>query len=298
MHNALLILPDFALILLGYALRRLLQLGDHFWSGLEKLIYLVLFPALLFNALARSHIHFTAAAPLVASGLTALTSGITLGLLARPLFHQKPMVFASHFQGAFRYNSYIGLAVAGKVYGAAGIAAMGILVGTMVPVANVAAVWMLARHSNAGLLRELSRNPLILATLAGLAFNALGQELPAPAGQFLGRLSEAAIALGLLAVGAALRLKGDAGNHAPGIYLTAVKLLAVPAATWLVAAHLDLPTVYFHTAMMFAALPTATSCYILAVRMGGDGPGTAWLISASTLASMLTLPLWLVLIGP
>jgi hypothetical protein len=58
MHDTLLILPDFALILFGFGLRRVLQLGYHFWSGLEKLIYLVPFPALLFNALAKSHIDF------------------------------------------------------------------------------------------------------------------------------------------------------------------------------------------------------------------------------------------------
>jgi predicted permease len=48
--------------------------------------------------------------------------------------------------------------------------------------------------------------------------------------------------------------------------------------------------------VLFAALPTATSAYILAVRMGGDGPGVAWLVSASTVAAMLTLPLWLSLL--
>lgn len=298
MHNALLILPDFALILLGFALRRALQLGDHFWSALEKLIYLVLFPALLFNALARTHIDFRAAAPLVLAGLTALGTGIFLGLLARPLFGQRSMAFASQFQGAFRYNSYIGLAVAGKLYGSAGIAAMGILVGCMVPVANLAAVWMLARHAKARLFSELARNPLILATLSGLAFNGAGLELPAPAAQFLGRLAEASIALGLLAVGAALRLKGNAENHAPGVYLLAVKHLAVPAATWFAAGALGLSGVYFHSAVIFAALPTATSCYILAVRMNGDGPGTAWLVSASTLTGMFTLPLWLMAMGP
>jgi len=49
--------------------------------------------------------------------------------------------------------------------------------------------------------------------------------------------------------------------------------------------------------VMFGALPTASSAYILAMRMGGDGPGVAWLISASTLGAMLTMPFWLVALG-
>lgn len=286
MSAVLLLLPDFALILLGSLLRRWLHLGDHFWSGLEKLIYFVLFPGLLFGTLARTRIDFAAASPL-------LLTGALLGLLAKPLFRQRPIVFASQFQCAFRYNSYIGLAVAAKLHGAEGVAAMGILVGTMVPVANLLAVGMLARHGETGLLRELARNPLIIATLSGLAFNAAGFTLPAVPLQFFARLGEASIALGLLSVGAALRLRGQGGAHGPAIYFTAVKLLALPALAWWLARALGLSGVYYDSAVLFAALPTATSAYILAVRMGGDGPGVAWLVSASTLAAMLTLTFWI-----
>lgn len=296
MSAVLLLIPDFALILLGSLLRRLLHLGDHFWSGLEKLIYFVLFPGLLFGTLARTRIDFAAAAPLVGSGLAVLLAGATLGLLAKPLFGQKPIVFASQFQCAFRYNSYIGLAVAAKLHGTAGLAAMGILVGTMVPVANLLAVGMLARHGETGLVRELARNPLIIATLSGLAFNAAGFTLPAVPLQFFGRLGEASIALGLLSVGAALRLRGQSGSHGAAIYFTAVKLLALPALAWWLGQALQLSGVYYDSAVMFAALPTATSAYILAVRMGGDGPGVAWLVSASTLAAMVTLSGWIALL--
>ncbi len=297
MSSILLLLPDFALILLGFGLRRAMHLGDHFWSGLEKLVYFVLFPALLFHAIARTKIDFAAAAPFIASGMIALASGMVLGWLARPLFGLRPMAFASQFQCSFRFNSYIGLAVAGKLHGAAGIAAMGILIGAMVPPANLASIWMLARHGNLGVVREIARNPLILGTVAGLLFNVSGLELPGVAAQFLARLSEASIALGLLAVGAALKLRGESGSHLPSAWFLAVKLAAVPAAAWLAARALGLSGVYFDVAVMFGALPTASSAYILAMRMGGDGPAVAWLISASTLTAMLTMPLWLAVLG-
>lgn len=293
---ALLLLPDFALILLGSLLRRWLRLGDHFWSGLEKLIYVVLFPALLFGTLAKSRIDFAAAAPLVATGLAVLLTGALLGLAARPLFGQAPLAFASQFQCAFRYNSYIGLAVAAKLNGLEGVAAMGILIGTMVPVANLLAVGMLARHRETGLLRELARNPLILATLSGLAFNAAGFSLPAMPMQLFSRLGEASIALGLLSVGAALKLRGHTGAHGAAIYFTAVKLLALPALAWWLGRALGLGGVYYESAVLFAALPTATSAYILAVRMGGDGPGVARLVTVSTVTAMVTLPVWLTLL--
>lgn len=294
MTIALALLPDFLLILLGQALRRWLHLGDHFWTGLEKLVYFVLFPALLFNALARANLAWATAAPLVITGMLAMVTGMLLGGLARWLFPMSPVSFASQFQCAFRFNTYIGLAVAAKLHGAAGIAAMGLATGAMVPLANVAAVGMLARHGGVSLWRELAKNPLVLATLAGLLWNMLGLTLPAPAAQFLGRLAEAAIALGLLAVGSALRLRGTpGGGHKAAGWFLATKLLAMPLAAIFIARQFGLTGLYFDIALIFAALPTASSAYILAQRMGGDGASVAWLISASTLAAMVTLPLWL-----
>ena len=294
MTTALGLLPDFLLIILGYALRRWLHLGDHFWTGLEKLVYFVLFPALLFNSLARADLAWATAAPLLATGLLTMMTGMLLGGVARCLFTMSHASFASQFQCAFRFNTYIGLAVAAKLYGTEGIAAMGLLTGAMVPPVNLAAVGMLARLGGASVWRELAKNPLLLGTLAGLAWNISGLPVPAPVAQFMGRLADAAIALGLLAVGAALRLKGrPGGGYGAGAWFLGVKLLALPLVTIAVAGLMGLTGVYFGVALAFAALPTASSAYILAQRMGGDGASVAWLISAGTLAAMVTLPLWL-----
>lgn len=297
MNIALALFPDFALILLGYGLRRLMPLGDHFWTGLEKLIYFVLFPALLFSAITKAPLS-AAALPLIGTGAVAMAGAMLLALAARPLVRVTPISYASQFQCAFRYNTYIGLAVAAKLHGAAGIAAMGLLAGGMVPFANIAAVWMLARHGEASVWRELAKNPLFLATVVALLWNLAGFGVLAPVGAFLGRLAEAAIALGLLAVGAALRLRGTLGRDGRGLaaWLLAVKLVAMPLIALATARGVGLAGIHFDVAIMFAALPTASSAYILAQRMGGDGARVAWLISAGTLLGMATLPLWLALL--
>lgn len=295
---ALALLPDFALILLGGGLRRVLQLGDHFWTGVEKLVYFVLFPALLFSGLVKARIDWSAAGPLLAVTMGAMVTGMVLGHGAR-LFRISPMSFASQYQCAFRFNSYIGLAVAGKLFGMPGIAAMAIVVGVMVPPANLAAVWMLARYGEASVWRELARNPLILATVAGTTANVAGFQPPEVLLQFLGRLGEAAIALGLLAVGAGLRTantKIGAGATAAAVYLLAVKLIAMPLAALGLIRWFELSGVYAGVALVYAALPTASSAYILAQRMGGDGARVAWLISAGTLLGMLSLPFWLTML--
>lgn len=297
MQSFLLLLPDFALIALGVLLRRHGGLGAAFWQGTEKLVYFVLFPALLFNALARASIDLTSFAPLFLVGLLTMAGGLLLALLGRPLMGLDAMGFASRVQCAYRFNTYIGIAVAGKFGGAAGVAAMGALCGAMVPFANMAAVGLLAHHGQGRLGRELVRNPLIIATLAGMAFNVSGMSLPSPVLPFLQRLAEAAVTLGLLAVGAALQVGNSGGRRIGAFYLCAVKLLALPALAWVLASVAGLGGAAFATAVIFAALPTASSAYILAMRMGGDGPGVAWLISATTVAAAATLTFWLSLLA-
>jgi hypothetical protein len=292
MNTALLLLPDFTLILLGTAIRRWMHLGDHFWNGVEKLVYFILFPALLINAIVKTHLDLGAALPLLGTAFAAMAAGMLLGLLPRPFLKLPALTFASLFQCGYRFNSYIALAVAGMLHGAPGIATMGLIVGAAVPLANLVSVWMLARHGEVGLWREVARNPLIWGTAAGFILNLAGFVPPAPLQAFLGRLADASIALGLITVGAALRLDGAAAVRGISLWLLAVKLLALPLIAAVVGRLLGLEGLNYQVAVLFAALPTASSAYILAMRMGGDGRSVAWLISATTLGSMLTLPLW------
>jgi len=292
MTTALLLFPDFALILLGAAIRRWMHLGDHFWNGVEKLVYFILFPALLINAIVKTRLDLGAALPLLGTAFAAMIGGMLLGLLPKLVVKLPPLTFASLFQCGYRFNSYIALAVAGMLFGAPGIATMGLIVGAAVPLANLVSVWMLARHGEVGLWREVARNPLIWGTAAGFLLNLAGFVPPAPVQAFLGRLADASIALGLITVGAALRLEGSPGVRGISLWLLAVKLLALPVIAAVVGRQLGLDGLNYRVVVLFAALPTASSAYILAMRMGGDGRSVAWLISATTLGSMLTLPLW------
>ena len=89
MNTALLLLPDFALILLGAAIRRWMHLGDHFWNGVEKLVYFILFPALLVNAIVKTRLDLGAALPLLATAFAAMAGGMILGIVPR-LFSRLP----------------------------------------------------------------------------------------------------------------------------------------------------------------------------------------------------------------
>ena len=293
MSIANILIPDFALIALGLLLRRYGGFAEDFWRGLERFVYYLLFPALLFGALAGGRVTFGAAGGLIATALVFTAIGMGLGYLAKPLFQPPAMVFASGFQCAFRFNSYVGLAILGGLHGLDGVAVFGLLVGVMVPIANVVAVWALAHHGDGRIWGELARNPLIISTLAGMLWSALGLPLPTIAATTLHFLGEAALPIGLIAVGAGLHLEALTERKRLMAYLIVVKLLVLPTVAFFVARAIGLRGVYFDSALVLAALPTASSAYILATQMRGDGRLVASVISLNVALAVVTLPAWL-----
>lgn len=295
MPIALIILPIFTLILLGWGVRRWMLQEEAFWRGLERLIYFAFFPALLFHTLSHAPLDFAQATPMLLVGIGYTVIGMALGYASQWLFADPPRVFAAAFQCSFRFNSYVGLALAGALFGRPGIAAIGLLMGFLVPLANVAAVAVLARHGEGDWLKSILGNPLILATAGGLVFSQTGLSLPGAADAALELLARASLPLGLIAVGAGMRFSGL--GHARGHlwYGVTVKLLVLPAIAWGLGRLAGLQGVWFTTALLLAALPHSTVAYLLAVRMGGDGRISANQISLTTLLSMLTLPVWLAL---
>ncbi|CAB3726563.1 auxin efflux carrier [Achromobacter insolitus] len=283
------------LVALGWALRHKLNFSREFFAGTERLVYFVLFPALLFQSILRTPITAGNAAMLLQASAALIAAGVALSWLAGLALRPSPVSLASSAQCGYRFNTYIGLALSASLGGAQGQTIMALIVGFAVPMANIAAVYGLARHSGGSLLRELARNPLVVSTLAGLACNLAGVQLPGPLDTVLARLGAAALALGIICVGASLSWEGGKG-HGPLIaWMLAVKLAALPAVALLVARLLALPPLESRMLLLFAALPTASAAYVLAMRMGGDGRMVAVLISLGTLFSALTIPLWLML---
>lgn len=294
MSIATLLLPDFMLILLGFALAKMANWGGHFWSGVEKIVYYLMFPALLFYTTSRAPFDFHATGNFLKIAFAATACGMLLGWLGKPLFNAAPRVFESGVQTAFRFNSYIALALASRLAGEQGTALMALLIGFLVPLCNMAAVYALA-HNSGKLLKEIASNPLVIGTASGVIVNLCGIPVHEAINATLSRLGNASIALGLLAVGAGLRLSALHEAKAMAGYFLSIKLLVLPAIALLLGSYLGLPSLQLQILVIFCSLPTASSAYVLAARMGGNGPFVAFLISASTLLSIVTLPFWLVM---
>jgi predicted permease len=294
---ALLLLPDFLLIALGAGLVRVRMFDAAFWRGLERFVYFLLFPALLFRALAASTLDAGDASRLIGVGISFTVAGMVLALAARALLHRPEPVFAACFQCAFRFNTYIALAAASRMAGQQGVAAISLLIGVLVPIVNVAAVAMLARGRGHGVWLAIVRNPLVIACAAGLGWHASGVALPTIASTVLELLAAAALPLGLIAAGAGLVFARGTLTLPALAWWNGVKLVALPAIALGLAALAGLSTLERQVAVLLAAVPTAPSAYILAMQMNGVGAPVALLISSGTLLAVVTLPFWLGVLG-
>ncbi|WP_438765654.1 AEC family transporter [Kushneria sp. TE3] len=299
--------PLFALIALGAVLGRARFPGGDFWPRLERVIYYLLFPAMLVATLATADVSQVSVLPLA---VTLLGAMLLLGAglwLARARLALSPSVFTSAFQGVVRFNTYVGVAGAGALYGEPGLTVAAVAIALMVPTANILCVLAfivsgtISDHQGPASVSKsvlaLARNPLILACLVGVALNVSGIGLPGVTEPALELLGQAALPLGLVAVGVALRLSALWRGGRAFWLSSAVKLVVTPllvaGLAWLVGLH----GVERNVALLFAALPTATSAYILARQLGGDAELMAAIITGQTLLAMLAMPLVLQLAG-
>lgn len=205
---------------------------------------------------------------------------------------------AASAQIGFRFNSFIALALASRLAGAEGLLNIAVLIGLCVPLLNVGAVWPMARHANKGLVRELVRNPLIIATASGLAANLLGLGIPAWLQPSVERVGQSSLALGLMAAGAGMRFGSLAKARQLAVQVLAVKHLGMPVLAALLAHALGLGPLQATALLMFSAIPTSSSCYVLAARMGYDGSYVAGLVTLSTILGLASIPLALQTLAP
>jgi predicted permease len=301
-HFLQLLLPDFALILCGYLVCRYTALNRTVWEQVESLVYFFLFPVLLFQSIVRSPLDLGATSSLIGAGLLLGVSGIAMAYALPHLpvvgRHIDPREHAGAAQVAFRFNSYIALALSERLAGAQGLLLIAVLIGVCVPLFNVGAVWPMARHSQTGFARALLRNPLIIATALGLAANFAGFRVPAWLEPTVVRVGGASIPLGLMAAGAGMRLVHLAQQKWLSAGLLSIRHLLLPLVAAGLARAFRLDAAQSMVLIAFSALPTASSCYVLAARMGYNGGYVAGLVTLSTLLGMASLPFALGLLLP
>ena len=294
------LVPVFLLILAGALLHRWLVPEDGHWVGVERLVYYVLFPALLIQTLAGADL---AAVPVARMGtalatailvMTALCLALRIPLARR--LNVNGAAFTSIFQGATRWQTFVALAVADNLYGVNGVALAAVAVVAMIPLLNVINVWVLAHYAAPRrpdwreVLRAIVKNPLIWACLIGGALNPVAAFVPAPIGAVVDLLGRSSLPVGLLLVGSGLNAATLMRPRAPAFLATSLKLVVMPAVAVAFGVVLGLRGSSLVVVACCASVPSASNAYVLARQMGGDAPLMAEILTLQTLVAMVTMP--------
>lgn len=294
MNFAQLLFPDFSLILCGLLVCRYTALDRKVWEQVESLTYFFLFPVLLFQSIVRSPLDLGAMSNLIVAGLVLGLGAIALAYLVPFLpwlgKHINRSEHAGSAQVGFRFNSFIGLALADRVAGPQGVVMIAVLIGVCVPLFNVAAVWPMARRSGTAFGGALLRNPLIIATGTGLVANLMGFVMPSWLEPTVNRIGAASIALGLMAAGAGMQFGTLTQSRVLTASLLGIRHVLTPLLALAVVHLFQLPRPQATVLLALSALPTAPTSYVLAARMGYNGPYVAGLLTLSTLLGLVSLP--------
>lgn len=294
------ILPIFLITLLGSIIRRKWLTSEEFWRGLEKLSYFLLFPAVLFNYISTANLRSSELIRLVIALIIA-SSIVTIGLIiyqkARDLDKVK---FTSTFQGAIRYNSYIFFGLSDTLFGSEGLAIVSVISSYMIIFTNVISVMAFAHYipgaqtqdkkSNFILLVKLmSANPLIIASIIGFIFNYSGFELNLGVKKTISSLSGSALAIGMLNVGAGLKFVIYPEDFKQIIFTSLVKLVILPVVTVIVLSMVSISDLAKSVGVLYSCLPCASTAYVLSRQLGGDPDLMASTITFSTIFSVVSL---------
>ena len=293
------VLPVFLVIGLGYTLRRQGLVDGNFFQQVNKLVFNVCLPLLLFYKIAGADFSTNFNFRLV----LATSAGVACCFIITYLYGKwrnfSPSVHGSFCQGSFRGNlAYIGLAIVFNAYGDSGLTRAGILIGFLVPVLNFFAIFALLlpqqkRTSYSEIGKQIIINPLILASLFGIFWSFLSLPIPTILDRSLNIATGMTLPLALLSIGGSFSLKKLKGDIWKAALATTMKLLVLPLMTAAFMMLLNVSGLDFAIGLLMAGAPTAVSTYIMACHMKADGELAGTIVMLATALSAVSYTLLL-----
>lgn len=292
------LLPIFLLISLGYIFKRIQFPNKEFWAQADKFTYYVLFPSLLVYKLSSADLNAIDGFSFVSSALiTLVIVSLILIVLTKLFFKFDGASFTSVYQGATRFNTYVFFALVSAILGDEGLILGAFLITFLIPIINIFCITIFSFYTSSSKMsfvsffKSIIKNPLILGCLIGGSINFFGVNIPSFLTQTLSILSSAALPLGLLSVGVGLHLGGIKDLKSELLVANILKLFLFPIVIFFVAKTLGVEGLSLSLLVVFAAMPTASSAYILARELGGNLSLMSAIITIQTLVSMLSISL-------
>lgn len=291
--------PIFVIILLGFIVSRTPVSTPPVWEGLERLTYYLFFPALLVSRLSDTRIDIDELLEISYVLIFALFVFTILFAGLRVFIAKEQGSLSSVYQGSIRFNTYIGLACIEALYGAGGLTMAALCLVVYIPLVNVLSVISLTATGTGGGNRliiavgSIVTNPLVLACLAGLGLSLWDPDIPELVWDVVEVLSQPALPLGLLAVGAGIRFVALGDQSWQLVVATFCGLMAFPGLVVVGTLLFKVSPGLSAVLLLLSCLPAPPSAYILARQLGGNVSLMANIITLQTIIAFFTIPLWI-----
>jgi predicted permease len=301
--------PIFALIGIGWLAGRRGMLGPNGTGVLNAFVTWFALPAMLFAALARVDFGTIVNLPFIAvyGGSMAITFAVGM-VAARMMSRAGPAHMSVHgMSAAFGNVGYMGIPLCITAFGSQGVlpATMAVCIGGAGMMTLAIVIIEFERHRGAGRLatlgrvvRAVARSPILQAVALGMLAGGLHVAVPGPLMRFLDLLAASAGPCALFAIGHFISEQGLPAARGEILAATAGKVLLQPLAAWgLLALFPGLPPLWAKSALLLAALPGASNCFVLAKEYDTFVDGASASILLSTVASVATVSALVVVLG-
>ncbi|MGG4604145.1 AEC family transporter [Paenalcaligenes sp. Me131] len=301
------ILPIFSLIATGWIARKAGALGPRATGEINNFVVYLALPALLFDIVANADWH-TLWQPTFVAAFGLGTALLFIATLCLQRLRTKKLADATidALNASYANTGFMGIPLALAVLGQPAL--IPALVSTILTVCVLFAVAIVVIEVSlqtdrsttqmlSNIAKQLARNPLLVAPVAGTVVMLSGVSLPAPINSFLKLLGGAASPCALIALGLFLAQRRNSTGTLKGLRtVVALKLVIHPLVVWLLATHLfSLPEPLVHSAVLLAALPTGTGPFMVTQYYKRDGNLTSAAILVSTVLSLFSITAYVVL---
>lgn len=291
----------FVIMVVGYEAKRLLHLEKEHIGRFNSLVFHTLLPIMLFNNIYKSNIRGGVSFRCLGLALSVLLVLFALTWLLVQRMEPSNRQRGVMIQASFRSNFLLlGMPLIQELCPGADLATVSVMLAIVVPCYNVLAVVTLETFSRKQIdvrqiLLGIGKNPLIIASLAGILANFSGLSLPSCLAEPISQLGSAASPVALLLLGAQFEFH-DVRLHRRNLTIcTVLKLLIYPGTALPLAVLAGLRGPEFAVLISMYATPTAVASFSMAAQMGGDPELAASAVTITTLLSALTMFCWIFL---
>ncbi|MGB8455899.1 MAG: AEC family transporter [Anaerocolumna sp.] len=293
------VFPMCILMVLGYLLKRGIHLTDATLKQINKMIFTIFLPVVLFRNIYTSDLIADVNPLLLVFGGIASTTTFFILYFLMPHFVKNRRDAATMVQGIFRSNNVLfGLTIVESIYpGGEVLGMISVLAAFTVFIYNILVVFLFESYRDAKMnirkvMTGVIKNPMIIGIIVGILLLFSGIKLPDMVMDVVSDVGGIATPLALIVLGGTFTFQGINRYRSKLIVSALGKLIVIPALVLPIAVLIGFRGPELVALMALFSSPTAVASFTMSDQMGGNGELAALIIVATSICSVFTLFLW------